>query len=589
MTLCLKKLFTYLIVASLPLLFFSCKQGEKTASAKSTRGNHDIEPDELNPRVDTRFQEVFFQAQLEKSKGNAEKAYSLFQDCLKEDPASAAVHYELGRIDLSLHSNPANAVSHAKAAVAADKNNSWYQLLLGDCYMAQGSSELAAKAYKEVYRINPDNKDALYLQANALLYAGKTQDAIAIYDLVEKDTGPYDELSMQKHQLYLQLGNNVKAGEELEKLAKAYPDEPRYWGLAAQFYRKTGMTEKARYATEQMLQNGADNGQVHFQLSEMYAESGDDQKSFDEMKLAFASSDVDIDQKINVLLRYFTLTGKEPAFLNPAYELLKILKQSNPDEAKTYSIYGDFLYRDKKPSEALVNYRKASDLDPSRQLIWEQILIVEGELGEFEWMLTDSKKACELFPTLPQFYLFNGIAHQQDGDIKKAIEAYNLGKELVIEDDEMLMRFYSYLGEAYHKQQEYDKSDQAYDKALKIDGNNVFVLNNYAYYLSLRKTKLVKAEQMAQTANKLVPNQASFEDTYAWVLFQQGKYQEALAWIQKALSHANPDGALLEHYGDILFMSGDVTKAVEEWKKAEQAGGAGDLIKEKIEQKKYLD
>ncbi len=585
----MRKHFTYLFTALLVLTFYSCKQGKETAETKGTRGSHEIEPDQLTPRVDTRFQEAFFQAQLEKSKGNPQKAYSLYQECLKIDPKSAPIHFELGRMEIELFSNPDNAIVHAKTAVEADKSNPWYQKLLGDTYMALNKFDLAAKAYKEMQRINPDDPEVLYLQANALLYAGKTQDAIATYDLLEKESGPYEELSLQKHQLYLHLGNNQKAGMELEKLANAFPEEPRYWGLAAQFYQKVGMIDKAKLATEQMVKNGVGNGQVHFQLSEMYAASGEDKKSFDEMKLAFGSTDVNIDQKIAVLLRYFSLTEKDPKYLPPAFELLVIAEQTHPDEAKAYSIYGDFLYRDGKSVDALAKYRKAAELDGTRQLIWEQILIVEGELAEFDKMLMDSQTALEMFPAIPQFYLFNGIANQQKKNFTKAIDSYNLGKELVIDDDEMLMRFYSYLGESYNKVSQHEKSDEAYDKALKIDPNNVFVLNNYAYYLSLRKVKLEKGAQMAKKANELAPNQPSFEDTYAWVLFQQGKYNEALEWIRKALSHTKPNGELLEHHGDILFKAGDTAAALEEWRKAKEMGGASSLIDQKIDQRKYID
>lgn len=567
----------------------SCKTGKDSSKTKSTRGDQSIEPDQMTPRVDTRFQEAFFQAQLEKAKENPKKAYALFQECLKIDPKSAAIHYELGRLEMEVFNNPDDALIHAKAAVAADKENPWYHRLLADTYMAQNKFDLAAKSYREVQRINPDDQESLYSQANALLNAGKISDAIAVYDILEKKSGPYEELSMQKHQLYLHTGNKQKAGEELENLAEAFPEEPRYWALVAQYYQSINNVEKAKYATEQMIKYGGDNGQVHFQLSAMYAASNDDKKSFDEMKLAFASTDVNVDQKVSVLLRYFSLIERDVKYREPAFELLEILEKTHTKEAKTYSIYGDFLYHSEKPEEALIKYRKAAELNPSVQVVWEQILIIEGELQDFDKMLVDSQSALELFPTLPQFYLFNGIAHQQKNNYTKAIAAYRVGKDLVIEDDELMMRFYSYLGEAYHKQGDNPKSDEAFDKALKIDGKNIFVLNNYAYYLAVRNEKLEKAAQMAKKANELAPNQSSFEDTYAWVLFQQGKYSEALEWIRKSISHTKPSGELLEHYGDILYKNGDTAGAIEQWKNAKASGSTGKLIDQKIQQEKYIE
>jgi len=220
------RIHTYTWLAFLSIWLFACKPSKDVADAKDSKGNSEVEPDQLTPRVDTRFQEAFFQAQLEKSKNNPQKAYSLFQECLKIDPKSAAVHFELGRMEMDLFNNPDNALVHAKAAVESDKQNPWYQKLLGDTYMALNKFDLAAKAYKEVQNLKPDDTEVLYLQANAQLYAGKIQEAIAIYDNIEKETGPYEELSLQKHQLYLNIGNNQKAGAELKRLEQSLKNWP---------------------------------------------------------------------------------------------------------------------------------------------------------------------------------------------------------------------------------------------------------------------------------------------------------------------------------------------------------------------------
>ena len=564
----------------------SCKEGKDTGKTKESG---EVEPDQLNPQLDTRFQEKFFAAQLEKSKDNLQAAYNLFQECLEIDPKSAAAHYEVARIELQLLNNPGSALSHAKSCVEIDKNNSWYHMLVGDTYMALAKYDMATKSYKEVARLNPDDPNILYQMATAQLYAGKVQDAITTYDELEKASGPYEELTLQKHQLYLQMNNIDKAGLELEKLALAYPDQPRYWGLVAQFYQKSGKVDKAKIAMDEMVKSDPDNGQVHYQLSEYYAAAGDDKRSYDELKLAFKTVDISIDQKVGVLLKYLQLTTINPTYLSQAYELLDLTEQLHPTEAKAYSIYGDFLYRDGKKAEALSKYRKAIDLDPSRNMIWEQILVLEMELNDYGAMERDSYKAMEIFPSLPDFYLYNGIANQRRTDYGKAAESYSLGKELVIENDALLARFYSSLGEVYHYQDQHEKSDDAYEQALLLEPNNVFVLNNYAYYLTLRKTALEKAAGMSKKSNELSPGLSSFEDTYAWILYQQGKYADALTWIEKALSHGETNGELMEHHGDILFKLGRNADALEQWKAAMKAGGAGAHIEQKVEQQKIIE
>ncbi len=567
----------------------SCKKQKDTTASPSKKEGGEVEPDQLRPQLDTRFQEKFFQGQLEKAKGNIQQAYNLFHEALKIEPKNAAVHYEIGRIDLNTLISPEVALTHAKVCIEQDKLNPWYQLLAGECYMGLAKYDLAVKSFREVAKLNPDDPEILYQIATAQLYAGKTADAIATYDELERQSGPYEELTLQKHRLYLEIKDMNKAGMELEKLATAFPEEPRYWGMAAQFYQKNGDPVKAEAAMKEMLKSDPDNGQVHYQLSEYYAAKGEDQKSYEELKLAFKTVDVTIDQKVMILVRYLTLTDVKPEFLPQAYELLALTELTYPNEAKTHSIYGDFLYRDNRKLEALQRYRKSAELDVSKKMIWEQILLLESELSDYQSMVIDSKKALEYFPSQPEFYYYNGMGHQRLLDYPKAIEAYSIGKELVIENNGLLSQFYASLGETYHYQGNHEKSDQSYDESLRLEPDNAFVLNNYAYYLSIRKVKLEKASKMSKRSNELMPGQSSFEDTYAWVLFQEGKFTEALLWIEKSLSHGSKNGELLEHHGDILFRLGKNAEALAKWKEAALIGGTSDKIQQKIDQQKFID
>jgi tetratricopeptide (TPR) repeat protein len=586
----LKRTNLYLFFALCTIVvFYSCKNQQGAAEPRSSKESGEVEPDQLRPEVDTRFQEKFFQAQLEKAKGNTQSAYNLFQECIKIESLSAAAHYEVGKIDLIALNNTAAAMVHAKVCVEQDKLNPWYHQLMGDVLMAQAKYDQAVKSYREVARLNESDPNVLYQIATAQLYAGKQADAIATYNELEKQTGPYEELSIQKHKLYLELKDTEKAGKELESLARAFPEEPRYWGMVAQFYQSIGNTEKAEFALNELLKSDPDNGQVHFELSEYYAAKGDNKRSYEELRLAFQTTDVSIDQKMMILIRYLTLTDFKKEALIEAYELLDLTDKLHPREARVHSIYGDFLHRDGRNDEALMRYKKAAELDPAHRLIWEQVLMLESELMDFTTMEKDSRKAMELFPNIPEFYYYNGLANQRLNAYAKAAESYAIGKELVVENDLLLARFYASLGEVYHYQNLHDKSDEAYEEALRLEPENVFVLNNYAYYLCLRKKNLEKAAAMSKKSNELSPGLSSFEDTYAWILYHQGKYTEALSWIELSLQHGEENGELLEHEGDILFKLGRTQDAVARWKKASQLGGASDKILQKIEQQKIIE
>lgn len=570
------------------LLLAGCK-GTKEAGSSRKGESGEVEPEQLNPTVDTHFQEVFFKAQLEKAKGNKAKAHELFVQCVGLEPRNAAVHYEVGRYELSELNNAAEALTHAKICVESDPQNAWYQQLLAQSYASLSKYDAAIKAFREVVRLSPDNYEMMYELANVQLYANKQQDAIATYDLLESKTGVYEELSVQKHLLYEQLKQYDKAGLELERLAEQYPDEPRYWGMAAQFYQRYGLKDKAAKSLENMVKADPSNGQVHWQLSEYYATQGDEKRSYDELKLAFATTDVPIDQKVMVLMRYYSLTQQRPERLPDAYALLVLTEQVHPNEAKAYAMYGDFLARDGKLNEALQKYKKALDLGASMSLIWKQVLELEAEISDFAALSKDAPKALELYPLVPEFYYFNGLAQQQQKNPAKAVDAFNLGKELVVDNPILLKRFYAALGESYNSLKQFDKSDAAFEEALRIDPADVFVMNNYAYYLALRKAKLDSAANLSARSNELQPGMASFEDTYAYVLFRQGKHEEALVWMKKAMAHGEVSADMHEHLGDILFHLGKTDEAVNEWKQAAAMPGASSKVNDKMNQRRYID
>lgn len=573
------------IVFAFVVALVSCKGGQKTTGGR--QGDADIEPDQLRPQLDTRFQEKYFEAQKFKALGQVEKAYAAFNECLTFEPNEPSVHYELARIDKYIYLNPQGAQAHIKKCLEANANNPWYQRMQAEIYMDAGKYEQAAKGFNTVHTLNPDDQNALYDEANAWMNARNFEKAITVFDEIEKTTGVYEELSFQKHQLYLEMDQVDKAGLELERLAESMPTEARFWGLVAQFYLEYNQPVKAETALQKMVAADPENGQVHYQLSEIYARKGDDEKSFDELKKAFNTTDVTIDQKIAVLMRYYQASEVNPELLSQAYQLIDITIAKHPKEAKAYSIQGDFYYRDRNDAKALTSFKKALEFDQTKLIIWEQTLSLELGLNKTDELIADGERAIELFPNAPQLYLFTGFGYEKQKNYEEAIYKWNIGKELVVDNQGLLAQFYSSLGTAYHKAKNYPKSDESFEKALLISPSDALILNNYAYYLSLRKAKLEKALQMIKQANDIKPNNPTFMDTYGWVLFQMQRYQEALPWSEKAVSlMASPDGESLEHYGDILFMNGKVDEAVTQWNNAKNAGGTSSTINQKIANKK---
>ena len=558
----------------------ACKTSKSKPSVSPKSG--EVDPGDMKPQLDTRFQEKFFEALLFKANGEPLKAYNAFEECLKFEPKNSAVHFELGRLDLDFKKDIESAQQHAKIAVAGDKTNPWYHLLMGKVHLGKGDYQAASKSFAMVSKLNPLDVNVLYEQAEAQINARMFTEAIQTYNQIELKTGVYEELTMRKHKLYVDLEKWDQAGKELQRLADQFPDVPQYWSMVAQFYQRLGKNQEAAIAMQKMLYADPNNGQAYFQMSEYYASIGEETKSYEELKIAFESKDLEIDQKMGVMIRYLTLTDNNKTLLPQAMELLSILERVNPEEAKTHSIAGDFHYRDGRVKEALLSYRRALELDPDRNLIWQQVLVLDHETQDLTALLADSEKALELYPNEPVFYYYQGLYYQLVKQHNEALDAFRMGKDMVVDNDALLVRFLAAIGDEYYRINDLKRSDEAFDEALRLQPNEVYVLNNYAYFLGLRKERLEQAEQMAKYANELMPNDASYQDTYAWVLFQRGKYNEALVWIEKAVAAQDQSVELFEHYGDILYKVGRTADALAQWKKAKALGGNSSQLNQKI-------
>ncbi len=436
----------------------------------------------------------------------------------------------------------------------------------------------------------PEKIDLYYDLANAYLYANKANDAVKTYNKIEARIGVTEDASMQKLKIYKSTGNFDKALEEAQKLIKAFPKEGKFYGILGELYQAKGMDDKALTAYNELLTIDPTNAYVHLSLADFYRNQKQNEKAFEEIKIAFRSKELDIDTKVKILLSYYSITETYPEVKPDADELCKLIVEVHPGEAKAFSIYGDFLYRDKKLEEARTQYRKAIALDKEKYALWNQLLLIESELSDYAAMAKESKETIELFPNQALPYFFNGVANFQLKKHKEAVDILTEGKEFVYDNPLLLAQFYSTIGDAQNNLKNYKASDEAYEKALESDPDNIYVLNNYAYYLSLRKVNLERAEAMSKKSNELQPNNASYEDTYGWILFQMKKYEDAKKWIGRALENGGAgNGTLLEHYGDVLYMLNDVEGALKHWTDAKKRGGASELIDKKIADKKFYE
>ena len=516
----------------------------------------------------SKFKESFFNALKSKSIEEYNQAKGLFKECIKIDGKQSAPYYELALIHKK-QGEIEKAASRIKKAIEIDGDNRWFRFLYAEILFLKNNFTDAALQYQKLIKIEPKNEELYFNLAETYIYLNNLPKAIKAYDDLQKNIGLTKALSIQKHKLYMEINKKEKAIKELLFFLNTFPNDIEILEMLSEAYLLNDQQEKAFDIFKQISLVSTENGRIHLTLADYYREKGENNKSYEELKLAFKSNGLNIDTKISVLLSYYRLISFSDEMKAQAYELVDILINMYPEDVKVTTVYADILYTDSRYEEAKKYYLKALDKEKNRLSTWAQLLFIYAENNDFSKMIQTSEEALMYFPAEPLFYYFNGISNKRFKNYNKSVEALSMGIEFVVDNNNLLVEFYSSLADTYHALNKHTLSDSLYEQALFINPENTVVLNNYAYYLSLRKVKLKRAQEMSYKSNQIENNNGTYQDTYAWILFQREEYQQAKEWILKSLQNGSDQSpVVVEHYGDILFMLGQTEAAIIQWKKA---------------------
>ena len=529
--------------------------------------------------------EKFHEGLRFKSKGEVDNAIAAFTYCLTVQQDDDAVFYALSELYIQKKDLTKSIESITKATKLAP-DNIWYTQEMTYLLFEQGRYEEASKGFEKMVKKEPSNVDWLYGYAECLMRIGKNEDAIKALNKTEEQVGKHPELTIQKFNLYLRMKQPEKALEEINNARKEFPNEPQLIGTLVDYYFQTKQDTKAISMLEELTKSDPANGRAHLGLADIYRQQGKKKEYYSELKKGFACDDVDIDAKMKILINIHD----DPAKLTQdAYELIDIMVQEYPTDSKAYSIQGDFMLKAEKEDLALIAYKNALKYDKSKFTIWNQVLIMEYQAGNYSDLYLDSKACLDLFPSIPSVYLLFGMAANQENKFSEALINLIAGKELIINDKALESEFNSQLGESYFGLKKYAEGKASFEKALTIDPNRTLIMNNYAYRLALAKMDLDRAEELIKKANSLSPNQPHFVDTYGWILFQKGDYTQAKTYFEKAFVLNPKDRIIVEHMGDISIKMGEKDKAVEYWQKAKILGSTNTTLNQKIEKKEYYE
>lgn len=527
---------------------------------------------ELDDKSKLEFDYSFMEGVRCKVIGDFQGAMGWYDNCLKIDPESPVVKYEIAGLLLGTEDYN-GALQLAREAVAGNPVNLWYKLLLANVLQKKSMIEEACNVYADIIGKYPD-KEEFYLM-EAALYASveKWQKAIEVYDRYEKQYGVTEPTSIEKIKLYSKLDDAKGASNELLKLINKYPERNEYLSLLAELYFNYNQDKKGLQILNKLLKEDPQNGYVHLYLADYYRDKKQSSEVAKHMQSALQSDQLENSFKVQYILKLILGADSTKVTDSELNSYMDILINRYSEDLSVRALYSDFLRKDGKLREARKELEYILEREKNNYMIWEELLLTCNQLEDTNCMYTQSVEAIKYFPEQPLPYALAGLSLMMQKDFASAVGFLTKGVSLTDDKVQLQSQFFSYLGDCYYNLDSVEQAFRMFDKVLEINPQDVLVLNNYAYYLSLLDRDLSKAEDMSSKAVMLEPDNGTYLDTHAWVLFKRKVYSEALYYMKQAMEKTeDPSGVLYEHYGDILYVNGKKEEAMEMWRKAKNTG-----------------
>jgi len=532
--------------------------------------------------AEARYDYYFVEGIRSKLTGTLSTAVSLFEECIRIAPDRDGAYYQVGQIAYAT-GNYENARKYALSALKLSKNI-WYYKLVANIYYQTGKIDSAILVYEEADQAFPEDKEIKYYLGNFYFEAAQYEKAIKVYTYLDEKYGMSGSSAVPWIQSMIKLGNVQEAERRLLIMIELFPEENTYGGLLAELYRDQGDLEKAAEVYNKLVLDSPDDPRVLSSLIDFYIKGSNFRELFGLLNSVAFNNAISAEEKVSLFAILLDDKAVVKNFSNEYEISLLVLEASHADSPVVHLLKPELYQLTGRQKEAIDNLEIYILKWPEVYYAYEKLLLLYLGARDFEKMYSISSSAVRRFNTAILPRLLNAAAAVEIGFYDEAIEQLKKVKMLSNDNKQLLIQILATEADAYYRKGDAEQAFKKFSEALELEPGDNLVLNNYAYFLAEKNTRLREAEKMIETVILTEPDNNTYLDTQAWVFYKLKKFRKAETVMLKILdSDDNNDATYYEHYGFILKSMKRCEEAVIFWNKALELDDSKENLKEEIE------
>lgn len=539
------------------------------------------------------YDQFFMEAMVQRQKGNNDAVFDLLRHCLEIRPDAAEAWYYISQYYSALK-NADKAMACIKRAAELSPGNETYMETLAQAYIRQQDYANAIAVIEGLYERNKDQEGLLEMLFQLYQQENDYAKAIRVLERMEQIDGKSERLSVAKSEIYTRMGNKKAAVAEIAALSKQYPNDLNYMVMYGETLMMNGQLKRALGIYDRVLKQEPDNNRVLLSLRTYHQALGHTEVADSLTKRVLLNRNATTEEKVRLLRQEISANEAAGGDSTHILNLFRMMLAQPLSDTDMAVLYASYMNAKRMPRDSIRPVlEKVLEMTPDNAAARLQLVGYAWDAEDMDRVISLCQDARQYNPDEMAFYYYQGIAYYKKDNLDGALSAFQNGIGVINEEsDPMIVSdFYAVMGDVLHQKGMAQEAFAAYDSCLQWKADNFGCLNNYAYYLSERGEQLDKAEEMSYKTVKAEPKNATYLDTYAWILFMQERYTEAKIYIDQALQNMEDtlgNAVIIEHAGDIYAQNKDMDRALSLWRDAQQQKPDDPLLNRKIKLKKYL-